>query len=378
MSKDDINTLCGADVGQSWRFSFRSRVSEIALPNLKSCHKCVGILKQTEVNLCSWGWNQTVELYFIFNKPKMLDEGFLGQDKTIQWLIFKGLFLTLQTAVWQSNLNTKSTCLYVLFWPCSLRIWLSGSHTVFLQRIEELASKMCFSYFKREIPTWSSLEYIWSRLWIVYYFLKSWQNVLLQNDQISDTFMDKTLKFTKDREHVIDSLNGAVRILKVRKWQNMQAQTHTPTPTHTYTNIHQGTCNFPHNLSRHVELQAFSAYIVLGWVLVYYTWIYTMYVSTILKHIFFAIEPGLSAKPSGLHILEISGCHFSKQWLKSTLRFTSLIIMHECTNTHMDTHCCRQANALALHKTHKHTHTTLTSHFPNVSQNVHPDRHIVS
>lgn len=29
-----------------------------------------------------------------------------------------------------------------------------------------------------------------------------------------------------------------------------------------------------------------------------------MYVSTILKHIFFAIEPGLSAKPSGLHILE--------------------------------------------------------------------------
>lgn len=42
----------------------------------------------------------------------------------------------------------------------------------------------------------------------------------------------------------------------------------------------------------------------LSGVWVYHRWIYTTYVSTILKHIFFAIELGLPAAPSGLHILE--------------------------------------------------------------------------
>lgn len=82
----------------------------------------------------------------------------------------------------------------------------------------------------------------------------------------------------------------------------MQAQTHTH--THKYSPRHM---QLLHNLS---QLQAFSAYLAFDGVLLYNIWIYMMYVSTILKHIFFAIEPGLSAKPSGHHILENSGCHF--------------------------------------------------------------------
>lgn len=81
-----------------------------------------------------------------------------------------------------------------------------------------------------------------------------------------------------------------------------------------------------------------------------------MYVSTILKHIFFAIEPGLSAKPSGLHILGNSGYHFSRQRLKSIRCLLLHTVMYKCTNTHADTLFYRQANTAALQK---HTHPQL-------------------
>lgn len=61
-----------------------------------------------------------------------------------------------------------------------------------------------------------------------------------------------------------------------------------------------------------------------------------MYVSTTLKHIFFAIELGLSAKLNGLHIVENSGYFFSKRRL--------------CANTRIDKQ---------IHLLYTHTHTNL-------------------
>lgn len=54
----------------------------------------------------------------------------------------------------------------------------------------------------------------------------------------SSVFAEKTLQFyQRNKLYQLESLRGAMRILKVSKWQNMQAQTHRYTTVHRQKGI---------------------------------------------------------------------------------------------------------------------------------------------